>query len=71
MEGGMVMMGLLRASLNGSVPRTTDFDPIFGRKYRSPVTKGYGGREPPRSAAVGRLPWFVRTMLTRGEELSY
>ncbi len=67
----MVVMGLLRVSSNGSVPRTTDFDQIFGRKYRSPVTKGYGGGEPPRSAAVGRLPWFVQTMLTRGGELSY
>jgi hypothetical protein len=71
MEGGMVVMGLLRASLNESVPRTTDFDQIFGRKYRSPVTKGYGGGEPPRRAAVGRLPWFVRTMLTHGGELNY
>ena len=67
----MVVMGLLRASSNGSGPRTTDFDQIFGRKYRSPVTKGYGGKEPPRSAAMGRLPWFVRAMLIRGGELSY
>jgi hypothetical protein len=58
-------------SSNGSVPRTTDFDQIFGRKYRSPVTKGYGGGEPPRSAVVGRLSWFVQTMLTCGGELSY
>jgi hypothetical protein len=33
--------------------------------------KGYGGGEPPWSAAMGRLPWFVRTMLTPGGELSY
>jgi hypothetical protein len=67
----MVVMGLLRASSNGSVPRTTDFDQFFGRKYRSLVTKGYGGGELSRTAAVGRLPWFMRTMLTRGGELSY
>ena len=71
MEGGMVVMGLLRASSNGSVPRTTDFDQFFDRKYRSPGAKGCEGGEPPRSAAVGRLPWFVRTMLTHGGELCY
>jgi hypothetical protein len=52
------------------VPRTTDVDQIFGRKYRSPVTMGYGGGELPRSSAVGRLPWFVWTMLTGDGELS-
>jgi hypothetical protein len=31
----------------------------------------YGGGEPPWSAAVGRPPWFLQTMLTRGGELSY
>ncbi len=69
-EEVVVVMGLLRASSNGSGPRTTDFYQIFGRKYRSPVAKGYGGGEPPGSAAVGRLPWFVRAMLTCGGELS-
>ena len=71
MEGGMVVMGLLRVSLNRSRPRTTDFDQIFGRTYRSPVTTGYGGGESPRSAAMCRLPLFVRAMLTRGWEFSY
>jgi hypothetical protein len=67
----MVVLGLLRASSSGSVPRTTDFDQIFGRKFRSQVSKVYGGGEPPWSAAVGRPPWFMRTMLTRGGELCY
>jgi hypothetical protein len=35
------------------------------------VTKVYGGGERPWSAAVGRPPWFLRTMLTRSRELSY
>jgi hypothetical protein len=43
-----------------------DFDQIFVRKFRSQVSKVYGGGEPPWSAAVGRPPWFMRTMLTRG-----
>ena len=44
-----------------------DFDQIFGRKFRSQVSKVYGGGEPPWSAAVGRPPWFMLTMLTCGE----
>jgi hypothetical protein len=48
-----------------------DFDQIFGRKFRSQVSKVYGGGEPPWSVAVGRPPWFMLTMLTRGGELSY
>ncbi len=34
-----------------------DFYQIFGKKFRSPVSKVYGGGEPPWSAAVRRLPW--------------
>ena len=71
MEGGMVVMGLLRASSNVSGLQTMDFDQIFGKKFRSQVSKVYGGGEPPWSAAVGRPPWFLQTMLTRGGELSY
>ena len=67
----MVVMGLLRASLNVSGLQTMDFDQIFGKKFRSQVSKVYGGGEPPWSAAVGRPPWFLQTMLTRGGELSY
>jgi hypothetical protein len=48
-----------------------DFVQIFGRKFRLQVLKVYGGGELPWSAAVGMPPWFMRTMLTRGEELSY
>jgi hypothetical protein len=36
-----------------------------------PVTKVYGGGQGPRIAAVGRPPWFLQTMLTRGGELNY
>jgi hypothetical protein len=39
-------------------------------KYGLPVTKVYRGGEQPWSAAVGRPPWFVWTMLTHGGELS-
>jgi hypothetical protein len=67
----MVVMGLLRVSSSGSGLLTMDFDQIFGRKFRSQVSKVYGGGEPPWSAAVGRPPWFMRTMLTRGGELNY
>jgi hypothetical protein len=66
-----VVMGLLRASSNVSGLQTMDFDQIFGKKFRSQVSKVYGGGEPPWSAAVGRPPWFLQTMLTRGGELSY
>jgi hypothetical protein len=45
--------------------------PHFDGKFRSPVTKVYGGGQGPRIAAVGRPPWFLQTMLTRGGELSY
>jgi hypothetical protein len=45
-EGGMVVMGLLRVSSNRSWPWTTDFDHFF-QKYRSLVMKGYGGGEAP------------------------
>ena len=48
-----------------------DFEQIFRRKFRSQVLKVYGGGEPPCSVAVGRPPWFMRAMLTRGGELSY
>jgi hypothetical protein len=48
-----------------------DFDQLFGRKFIFPVLKVYGGGEPPWSAAVGRPPWFMGTMLTHGGELSY
>jgi hypothetical protein len=47
------------------------FQPNFGTKFRLPVTKVYGGEELPWSTAVGRPPWFVQTMLTRGGDLSY
>ncbi len=67
----MVVMGLVRVSLNGSGPLTTDFDQSFCRKFRLPVTKVYGGGERPWSANVGRLPWFMQTMLTCGGELIY
>ena len=67
----MVVMGLLRVSLSRSGLWTMDFVQIFGRKFRSQVSKVYGEGEPPWSAAVGRPPWFMRTMLTRGGELSY
>ena len=40
-EGGMVVMGLWRASPNGSGLWTMDFDQIFGNKLRLPVTKVY------------------------------
>ncbi len=43
MEDGMVVMGLLQASLNGSGLWTMDFDQIFGRIFRLLVTKVYGG----------------------------
>ncbi len=33
--------------------------------------KVYGGGEQPWSAAMGRPPWFVQTMLTRGGEFGY
>ena len=45
--------------------------PNFGRKFRLPLTKMYDGEELPWSTAVGRPPWFVQTLLTRGEDLSY
>jgi hypothetical protein len=48
-----------------------DFDQIFGRKFRSQVSKVYGGGEPPWSAAVGRPPWFMLTVITHGGEFSY
>jgi hypothetical protein len=48
-----------------------DFDQIFGRKFRLLVTKVNGGKEQPWSVAIGRSPWFVWALLTRGEELSY
>jgi hypothetical protein len=48
-----------------------DFDHFFGRKFRLPVMKVYGGGEQPWSAAMGRPPWFVQTMLTRGGEFGY
>jgi hypothetical protein len=67
----MVVIGLLRESSNGSGPCATDFDHFFCRKFRSPVTKVYGGGKRPWSAAVGRPPWFVQTMLTLGGDLSY
>jgi hypothetical protein len=67
----MVVIGLSRVSSSGSGLRTMDFDQIFGRKFRSQVSKVYGGGEPPWSTAVDRPPWFMRTMLTRGGELSY
>ena len=47
-----IAVKLLRASSKGSRPWTTDFDHFFFKKYRSPVTKGYGGGEPQWS-----LPW--------------
>ncbi len=71
MEGVMVVMGLLRASLNGSWPQATDFDKKIGRKFRSPVTKVYGGGEWPWSTAMGRPPWFLQTMVTFGGEFGY
>ena len=67
----MVVVGVLRASSNVSGLQTMDFDQTFGKKFRSQVSKVYGGGEPPWSAAVGRPPWFLQTMLTRGGELSY
>ncbi len=39
---------------------------FFCRKFRSSLTKVYGGGERPWNAAVGRPPWFVQTMLTHG-----
>jgi hypothetical protein len=48
-----------------------DFDQMFCRKFRLPLTKVYGGGEQPWSAAVGRPPLFVQTMLTYGGEFSY
>jgi hypothetical protein len=48
-----------------------DFDKTFGRKFRSPVTKVYGGGERPWSTAMGRLPWLVKTMLTHSGEFGY
>ena len=39
----MAVMGLLRASLNVSGLRTMDFDQTFGKKFRSQVSKVYGG----------------------------
>jgi hypothetical protein len=71
MEGGMVVMGLLRVSSNISGLWTTDFDQIFGRKFGLLVPKVYEGGERPWSTAVGRLPWFVWVILTHGGELSY
>ena len=47
------------------------FRPICGSKFRLPVTKVHEGGEQPWSAAVGRPPWFLRTMLTHGGELRY
>ena len=71
MEGSTVVMHLLRVSLLVSGLWTTDFDQIFDETFRLPVTKVYVGGKRPRSAAVGRPPWFLQTMLTRGGELSY
>jgi hypothetical protein len=47
------------------------FDQIFGRKFKSSVTKVYGGGERPWSTAMGRPPWFVQTMVTCGGEFGY
>jgi hypothetical protein len=52
----MVVIGLLRVSSSGTGLRTMDFDQIFGRKFRSQVSKVYGGGEPPWSTAVDRPP---------------
>jgi len=48
-----------------------NFNQMFGRKFRWLVSKEYGGGELPWSAAVGRPPWFMWTMLTCGAKLSY
>jgi hypothetical protein len=47
MKGGMVVTGLLRASLNGSRLGNTDYEQISGRKFKMLVMKVYGGGEQP------------------------
>ncbi len=71
MEGGALVMHLLRVSLLGSGPLTRDFDKKIGCKFRLLVKRVYGGGERPYSAAVGRPPWYIGAIETRGGELGY